>query len=701
MNVQNCLLEEMIKNIKKEKKKEKKCATPQIYEKIIYSEPKTIIKNENIHPYLNQISLDDTLIKNIDDIVDFVISKKDVRPKINIKSTDDLNKYILLSEKISDIDINYDADYDKSENKSQMIKKKIMDKVTDFVTENFFINPVKYYNFIHIIINIFENAIDKYIIQKQNKTGMDLKDKIIFIFKGGNLLRAVFLKYTSLLPINIRDKLLNEYGEYFKSSDLDFQIFIDPYIGKKIYYEIYNDMINLSYLCLNRLRNYYTQNLSEIFDFYNLKDIKKKELLLNLEEKINKSDLFTDNEIPDNPYYGAKIVNLQFYDIHTHPEINELYLNNKDNPDFFVDVNLVSSKKNKEFLNVVTGHVVNNNFPRKDFYLTTNKFKENGKFHENFIASILKHNELNIDQNYIDIIHPDKKNSSEFYTTINDSIQFKTVKFSLMRTKFNLIAYIKFSDNKYGAIHLPGELIDISMSAFEDSKIRHLNKILKNNFVRYNFVNQNSNYKINSFKYNSYSLENYIDDIITILFVDNDYPWADIKYEKRLHRVFILSITQLFSLEKNKFILNNVNQLNKVVDLLNSIFDKTKLLLNNNFNYNDINELLDILTKLDLKSFGIFQIINYIKQILEKIDKITEVTDKNYNYNTEKLKELIEILKNHSLFTKDMLSEMDNYNNLSNVMHYQLDSFQNIPNIRQKYLKYKQKYLELKKNISN
>jgi hypothetical protein len=701
MNIETCLLEELekIKNQLKKEKKKNVCASyqPQVIQTSPQIVEKIIISNESLHPYLNQFPLDRNLLDNIDDIVDFIISKKDVRPTINIKNTKDLNRYISLSEKISDIDINHDADYNKSPDiKSANIKKKLMDIVTDFINENFLIEPIKYYNFIYIIINIFESAINKYITKRYNETGIDLKDKIIFVFKGGNLLRAIFLRYISLLPLNIRDRLLNEYGENFKSSDLDFQIFIDPYIKKEEYEKVYNDMINLAYLCLNRLRNYYTQNLSEIFDFYNLKDIKKKELLLNLEKKMNKSDLFTDNNIPNNPYYGAKIVNLQFYNIHTHPEINESYLNNKNNPDFFVDP--ITNPQNKEFFNIVSGHIINNNFPRKDFYLTNKKFKQDNKLHENFIATILKHNELNTDQNYINDIHPDKKNTSEFYTTINDSVAFRTVKFSLIRTKLNIIAYIQFSNGKFGAVHVPGELIDISISAYEDFKIKQLDKILKNNFIRYKYVNQNSNYKINSFEYNSYSLKNYIEDLITILFIDNEYPWMDNKYEKRLHRIFILSITELFSLDKNKFIFNGNNQLNEIIKLLNSIFDETKLILNMNINYNDIDKLLDILIKLNFKSLGIYHIIDYIKQIIKKIESISDITNKTNNI--AELKKFINILKKHSLFVKDMLIEMDNYINSSEVMHYQLESFNTIPNIKQKYLKYKQKYLNLKRNIS-
>ena len=47
-------------------------------------------------------------------------------------------------------------------------------------------------------------------------------------------------------------------------------------------------MVELSYLCLHRFRNYYIQNLSEIFDFYRLNNNTKLELLNKL-----KDDYFT------------------------------------------------------------------------------------------------------------------------------------------------------------------------------------------------------------------------------------------------------------------------------------------------------------------------------------------------------------------------------------------------------------------------
>jgi len=513
-----------------------------------------------------------------------------------------------------------------------------------------------------------------------------LKDKIRFVFKGGNLLRSIFLKYTSIVPDIIRNKLLKKYGDNFKGSDLDFQIFIDPSLDKKTYSYVYDDMINLAYLCLNRFRNYYTQNLGSIFDFYNYKDEKKRELLIKLKNNLNKADLFSNTKIENNIYLNAQIVNLQFYDIHTDPDVHKLYIDNKDNTTFFSD--------NKEFLNIINGHIINDNFQRTDFYLTNKKFKQDNKLHEGFVASKLKNVNFDIDNNFIKKIHPDNKNKSEFYSTLNDSVHFKQANFSLIRTKFNLVAYIKFSNGKYGAKHIPGELIDISISSFNDLKIRHMNDIFINNFERYTYVNQNANYNIPSFEYYSYTLHNFIKDLLTILFDDNDYPWLDIKYEKRMHRVCILYITELFSLEYNKFMFNGINKLNDIVNLLINISDPTKIIISNKINYTDIDELLKIFDELNFKSYGIYKFYNQLRDLLIKIDKVIDNTEKNNLIKS--YEEFTKFLYAHNIFVKDMLKDMDDYIKSPEILHYNVDTFKTIPNIKQKYLKYKQKYLELK-----
>lgn len=318
---------------------------------------------EKIHPYLNDITeINKTLLIDNDNIVDCVISKKFKKPYINIKTENDLNNVIVLNER----------NIDEPMGRFRDEKSDFKNAVTDAIVKHFFKDEVKYYNFINIIISLFENTINKYIIKKEPILGISLKNKILFVFKGGNLLKSIFIKYTTLIPDTISSYLIENYNKDFKNSDLDFQIFIDVNLGsteeesRKIYSIIYDDMTLLSYICLNRIRNYIIQEPNKIFDFYCLNNKSKLDILNEVEKECKKSDIFSLND-PENKYFNSEFLNLQFYNIHTNKKAHDLFLDNKDNPNFLYN--------DKEFLQVVNTHIYGE-FPRTDFFITSKKLKK-------------------------------------------------------------------------------------------------------------------------------------------------------------------------------------------------------------------------------------------------------------------------------------------------------------------------------------
>jgi len=647
--------------------------------------------NEKLHPYLNQLDKADTsILDNVDDIINVVINQKQKRPKIFVKNVDDLKKnYLVLDEYPSDQKIS----------RLNTLKKDFTDATTDFIVKNFFTDPNKYYSFISKLIKLVEDCIDKYKKIKSQELGIDLNDKILFMFKGGNLLRSVFLKFTQLLPNQLSDKIIDHYNEQFKSSDLDFQIFIHPQLGnnpamyRNLYNIVYEDMINLSYLCLNRFRNYYIQNLASVFDFYTLNNQSKLNLLEKLRDKLNASKIITDTNYPNNYFLNAKFVNIQFYDLHTNKDIYNFFMINKDEPSF---------KTNKsEYSNTLQKHVYGE-FSRRDFYLTSKILKDNtNKNMTYFIAENLSVNKyMKRDKKIVKQIYPKNEIQSEFYTSINDAVEFflvTLVKFALVRTKINFIGYIQFADNTYGAMHLPGELIDISISAYDDSKnFKFENELFSNHFSRYTFVNQNSNYNIPSFEYTSYNLRSFIADLELILFNDNEFPWLDKKYDKRLKRMYVLAFAELFSLNKTQFNLNGVNKLRELLQLIKNIYTTSRLINAGTFVYDDINTSLTLLNQLNLNKIGMYTIQTYFVKVLKRLDSLDSV---------KKQEQLIELDKFniqcmiHIDFFISILDDMDVYLNSDRVLHYDQSLFKKITqlggveNVYNKYLKYKGKYL--------
>ena len=92
---------------------------------------------------------------------------------------------------------------------------------TDFVVKHFFGKNENIYNFIKIVNNKFVNTIQLYIQKKNLK-----KNDIIFLYKGGNILRFVANEFLLSLP-NKSSKILDDfYSNFFKRSDADFSIYI-------------------------------------------------------------------------------------------------------------------------------------------------------------------------------------------------------------------------------------------------------------------------------------------------------------------------------------------------------------------------------------------------------------------------------------------------------------------------------------------
>jgi hypothetical protein len=130
--------------------------------------------------------------------------------------------------------------------------------------------------------------------------------------------------------------------------------------------------------------------------------------------------------------------------------------------------------------------------------------------------------------------------------------------FDLIRSKLNFklanvnkkkyLPYIDEANNNIkpnSSIKIPSEFIDISISNFEDSFYQDFIKTPDKYIMKYDFTINLANYNhLNdrNFSVNSLTIEYFIHDLIKIIFFDSvvSHPWIDIKYEKRLFRLFFL-----------------------------------------------------------------------------------------------------------------------------------------------------------------
>ena len=356
--------------------------------------------------------------------------------------------------------------------------KELKNISTDIVVNEFLENEESLYIFLTLVYTKYINALDNF----KSEFNLESTD-VFFAFKGGNILRLVYKQTLNELPNLVSKKLKSFYDAFFKRSDADFSIYLNPFLEN--YENLYEEIIRLSYRVQVEIKEELENNLMSYFDIFKYKPKYFKKKMENYLANLNNSHTVKDSF---NRYYMT-----EFEDIN----IDEYYANMKRVYD-----------------------------PRSDFILE----KENDK---NVMSNL-------------------QKNKSILYTSINKTLRFekddKIIRFALVRTKvnFNVVSNRNLKN-------LGGELIDVSITHREDNSLYHIFENLQNAI---------STYQIKDLRFYSYSLQYLIEDLENILFKSVEFPWNDNKYSKRLNRLFLLYLTQMFIKIKNngsrKLILDDI-----------------------------------------------------------------------------------------------------------------------------------------------
>jgi len=302
----------------------------------------------------------------------------------------------------------------------------------------------------------------------------------------------------------------------------------------------------------------------------------------------------------------------------------------------------------------------------------------------------------NIDKEFQKKLYDNKENRSEFYISLIDNIKWEIKRlrsesfltsFSLVRLKINFLVNLEIDNNKYSILNIPSELIDISISYFDDHKSKGLftngNKI-NNLFTKYEF----SNLKLEQpFNFWSYNINTFIHDIYVILFVDSLLPWYDKKYEKRVYRFLFFSTIQLLSKSST--------------DIDDIITDLTQFITIHIDNIIINRDFFDAyLNKNTNKEFGWIHIFTEHKNCCDIIN--TDATNKLEN--NKKFTEYYEIIFKNIEYLINIISTLTKFISLpyKGKIHVENQDFNKIHQFagdinRDKYLKYKNKYLQSKK----
>ena len=626
----------------------------------------------------------DTNINNINEFISANIHYKLLSyPIFNLANyiyNDFTNRDMIKTEFLQCININKSVEIDDKpiEIDDTLIihdcNSKLTKNATDFVIQTFFpgntIESQKnIYYLQYLINNIFNNIVNNIIIQINSEGGKLKNTDIIFLYKGGTTLKILYDTYKDYFTKIENDYFYSLFSENFTRSDSDYVIMINPNINM--------ERNNVTFDYVYRLVNY-----NVTLYLYNISSFIQKELFIN-------RDLIT-NEKLDN---FIDVINTTIQELkETRPECQKYRnIGNIFGVGYF-GISPITATPGPIFYSkdksIHTDRNLYKNF-NKNIMIISNIDGDNKICfqNKNLLYNIIEYNQ-NVDDILTDI---------EF--SINDTINIfdKTNtyildSFCLQRLKLKFIFY--YMHEHYGLRSIPcrGELIDIVILKQNSHSLHEFYSVIDNPELKKYTI-----YQFNNLHYYSYTMNGHIYDLIYILFDVSDYPWNDNKFEKRINRLTFLLILDLY---------NNIITSTNDIDRNNNI---SKILFMLKL-FNDIDNIF--IQCFQNEQYDIHRITQELDRCIYLINQYNMLFD-NYIF-TYKLKELFEKIKIN--YTKDLFNKLYHLILLFNIKFVQLNIY--IPNMIQsrvddvihvtqlggkynkKYLKYKLKYVELKKKFN-
>lgn len=591
---------------------------------------------------LNNI-LTSFITKNINSNNTNIKSLNNILEKYNQSKIDIIDSTL----KDNNLDLDNNLIYIDNDNNNDDQNREYKNFCTDIVT-NYILDEKELYNLLYIIHSFYNDCINYY-IQQKNLNSND----IIFIFKGGNIFKIIANKFWSELPNKAMYKFIDEYKSYFKRSDLDFGIYVNPDLST----DIIDDITIISYKLQILISEILFSHKEICFKWFKFNNLYKKEILKNLLLDINKTEsLHNSSSI----YYNNKFTNIQFID------------------ESAINTNNIFENQHNNYFNFENDNI-------KDLNNLSDTFSNN-----KIVKQKINYNNSN----------------SFMYNTINKALRIKTtnnrlIKFYLTRIKITFNLHLENEKNEKKIISIGGELIDVSIGKDEASSNFWKNK---HNYIDSITLTQNIGFYMNSiksFNINIYSFQYLYEDLKFIL-IDTLYlPWEDLKYKKRLYRLFFLTFIDVFKNIKKKPIENK--HINIVYEYFNNILTYIKKFKNNENTEKNIKEISTILkkTKQDkILSYIICKknkcllnkLLKYIISIIEKVLFPRKLINSKIHNN---------LYINNSKNNKRDLNDNE-FNYLIDLLNYVLFNLNSFKIVNQYIINYSKSTLEFNyKNINS
>ena len=181
--------------------------------------------------------------------------------------------------------------------------RELKDIATEIVVNAFLESAEANFNFLKRVYGIFEESINYYLIEK----GLSARS-IFIVYKGGNVLRIISNEFLRGLPGVAAHDIGDYYQKFFKRSDADFSIYIDPTI--EAYDNVYDDMVVLSYILQRKLRMEFEEDPVSYFDIYKYTLDYQRKIFQPYFDRIREAKVFKDSNNVE--FYNKKPVQFVF-----------------------------------------------------------------------------------------------------------------------------------------------------------------------------------------------------------------------------------------------------------------------------------------------------------------------------------------------------------------------------------------------------
>lgn len=427
--------------------------------------------------------------------------------------------------------------------KAQTVRNRALDGVaTDFVVKYFFQTDDALFHFFQIVTTTFESALKVY----REHRGLK-ENQLVFLYKGGNVMRILGREFLLQLPATATKAVDEFFGKFFRRSDADFAIYLDTNIDPKRFDQLHDELTVVSYRLQEELRDVFLKDLELSFSFFRNSASWQRRLLAPIVRQLNDAEdgvvarLREEEEEKQSQEKEGEVKKGEGKS-EDKREMSERDLQEK------WDTQEVLKRDPIEDIAIGHGPSGFGCFPivsrphRKpdttmEFYDKMEDFRKPERWAAQAplvpeVGSKVGGNDI------LTITHNDTLDFANRKVGRETGQNVRRIQFNLTRTKVNIA--VRRRSN--AAQMVMGELIDVSIGTRNDDAVREFWQDMEKHTALYTLRSSDGG----EVTFRGYSLENIIDDLLVVLFINAEAPWEDAKFLKRINRLSFLTFMEIF-----------------------------------------------------------------------------------------------------------------------------------------------------------